>query len=90
MDNYNIIHEQVPVAGLAFNKPDIRNLKTTTFVIPSDCHFRPDKIALKIYNDESLDYLLDLINNFSHIKEYYNKRRIKIILPSELNSKGIK
>jgi hypothetical protein len=52
--------------------------------------FRPDKICDKLYNDPSITWVLDDINNFKHgIKEYLPGKKIKYLSKAILTRNGI-
>lgn len=59
------------------------------YKIQANESFRPDKIAYKFYNNEKLDWIIDEINNFSSLEEYYSSRIIKILKFEILERLGI-
>lgn len=49
------------------------------YIIENKDEFRPDKIAFRFYGNEKLSWIIDEVNNFFSIKEYYGSRKIKIL-----------
>jgi len=59
------------------------------YKIQANESYRPDKLAYKFYNNEKLDWIIDEINNFSSLEEYYCSRIIKILKFETLERLGI-
>lgn len=52
--------------------------------------YRPDKIALRIYGDETLDWVIDEANSFDHgVKEYARGVKLRFPAKAELRKMGI-
>jgi len=56
-------------------QPDVTDV---IFTIPAGSEFRPDLISLSFYNSPSLVWVLMLVNEFDHIKEFYTGRNIRV------------
>jgi hypothetical protein len=59
------------------------------FLIEPKYQFRPDKIAYMLWNNQSLSWVLDAINNFTSLSEYYIAREIYYLNSDFLVSLGI-
>ena len=58
--------------------------------ISPEQQFRPDKICDELYDDPTLTWLLDDLNNFKHgIKEYLPNKNIKYLKRETLVRNGI-
>ena len=52
--------------------------------------FRPDKIAMRVYGDETLDWVLDEANSFDHgVSEYVIGAKLRAPTKAELRKMGI-
>lgn len=51
--------------------------------------YRPDKLAYTFYGNSELSWVIDEVNNFFSISEYYIGRKIKILKPELLENLGI-
>lgn len=52
-------------------------------------NYRPDKVSYRLFGDPFLSWLLDEINNFYSISDYYSGREIYYLGPNGLKSIGI-
>ncbi len=58
-------------------------------VLPNE-EYRPDKIALRIYGDEKLDWVIDEANSFNHgVEEYKRGTKLRLPLKRELRKFGV-
>ena len=68
---------------------EYRNYYKQHIILPDET-YRPDKIAFRLWGNQYLSWVLDVINNFSHgIQEYTIGRSITYIDTTILNSIGI-
>lgn len=90
---YNIIeNDSRVVSGLPFNLPSVETMKDyfKLMKITPEFKYRPDKLALDIWGDEDASYILNYINGFKNIKDYYVGRYIYYIEENDLYAVGLK
>ncbi len=51
--------------------------------------YRPDKIAYNLFDDQKLWWVLDIINNFTNLDDYYIGREIYYLDKSYLDKLGL-
>lgn len=60
------------------------------YIIKPQDQYRPDKICLKLFNNQDASWILDEINNFSgNVDEYYLGREIFYLPQAQLTSLGL-
>lgn len=70
--------------------PDMRADNYKKHIVKEDEVYRPDKIALKLYNSQDASWILDIINGFEHgIEEYTIGAEIKYLSKIKLEDAGI-
>ncbi len=88
----NVVYDDkaVKTVGISYY-PDFYQYKNyyKTLVIVPKFQFRPDKIAYSLWNNQYLTWVLDAINNFHHVSEYYIGRSIYYLEDDFLTNLGI-
>ena len=84
--NNVIPNDKRSVTGLPFRLPDPSTFNNylKTINVTSQFMYRPDKLALWLWNDETLGFLLNHINGFNDIKDYFNNRIIYYVDTNDL------
>lgn len=89
-DNVEYNGVSVQACGISYY-PDFYIYKNyyLKFIIEPKYQFRPDKIAYVLWNNQFFSWVLDAINNFTHLSEYYIGREIYYLDSGFLTSIGI-
>ena len=85
-----IYKNKTKFSGLPYYLPIITDYSSAKiFTITPEYKYRPDKICNEIWSDQDLVMILDYINKFHHIEDYYIGRNVYYFDYEELSGMGL-